>query len=95
MSFLPCQPLPLLLVLHAANGLQATELGAWGRGARSIWLLPPSGKHIRLAVAHYEKGGHAFEDALSKPGTPGGDLLLKHPTGLAAALRNKIQGHLH
>ena len=80
-------------MLHAANMLQATGVGVWGQDAPTIWWLPPGDERTRLTVAHYEKGGPVYDDALSKLGRLPGPLLLQLPAGRAAALRREMDGH--
>ena len=83
-------PLPPRIVLHTASMLRATEIHTLGRDAVTIRWLPPESGAARLTVGHFKNGGPVYNDALSWLGDILGPLLLRLPTGLAAALRQEL-----
>ena len=83
---------PPRIVLHAANVLRATEIRTWGPAAATVRWHPPEGGAAQLAVAHSKAGGPVYDDALSRLGDTQGPLLLMLPTGIAAALRQELDG---
>ena len=85
-------PVPPRIVLHAANILRATEMRTWAHAAATVWWHPPEDGAAQLAVAHFKAGGPVFDDALSRLGDTQGPLLLMLPTGIAAALRQELDG---
>ena len=66
------------------------------RYARGDTPRPPSGGTpqgaAQLAVAHFKAGGPVYDDALSRLGDTQGPLLLMLTTGIAAALRQELDG---
>ena len=85
-------PLPPRLRLQAANILQATEIPTWGCDAATVRWLPPEDGGSRLTVAHFKDQGATYDDTLSRLSNVPGPLLLMLPTGLAAALRQELEG---
>ena len=55
-------------------------------------VAPPRGRAAQLTVAHFKAGGPVYEDALSRLGDTQGPLLLMLFTGIAAALRQELDG---
>ena len=85
-------PVPPRIVLHAANVLRATEIRTWGHAAATVrWHTPEDGA-TELTVAHFKAGGPVYDDTLSRLGDTQGPLLLMLPTGIAAALRQELDG---
>ena len=58
-----------------------------------VWWLSPEGGDSRLIVAHFRKGGPAYDDALSCLGNLPGRLLILLPTDLAVKLRCQLDNH--
>ena len=85
-------PVPPRIVLHAANVLRATEIRTWGHAAATVRWHPPEDGATQLTVAHFKAGGPVYDDALSRLGDTQGPLLLMLPTGIAAALRQELDG---
>ena len=85
-------PVPPRIVLHAANVLRATEIRTWGHAAATVRWHPPEDGAAQLAVAHFKAGRPVYDDALSRLGDTQGPLLLMPPTGIAAALRQELDG---
>ena len=85
-------PVPPRIVLHAANVLRATEIRMWGHAAATVQWHPPEGGAAQLAVAHIKAGGPVYNNAPSRLGDTQGPLLLMLPTGIAAALRQELDG---
>ena len=85
-------PVPPRIVLHAANVLRATEIRTWGHAAATVRWHPPEDGDAQLAVAHFKAGGPVYDDALSQLGDTQRPLLLMLPTGIAAALRQELDG---
>ena len=85
-------PVPPRIVLHAANVLRATEIRTWGHAAATVRWHPPEDGATQLTVAHFKAGGPVYGDALSRLGDTQGPLLLMLPTGIAAALRQELDG---
>ena len=85
-------PVPPRIVLHTANVLRATEIRTWGHAAATVRWQPPEDGATQLTVAHFKAGGPVYDDALSRLGDTQGPLLLMFPTGIAAALRQELDG---
>ena len=85
-------PVPPRIVLHTANVLRATEIRTWGHAAATVRWQPPEDGATQLTVAHFKAGGPVYDDALSRLGDTQGPLLLMLPTGIAAALRQELDG---
>ena len=85
-------PVPPRVVLHAANVLRATEIRTWGHAAATVRWHPPEDGATQLTVAHFKARGPVYDDALSRLGDTQGPLLLMLPTGIAAALRQELDG---
>ena len=85
-------PVSPRIVLHAANVLRATEIRMWGHAAATVWWHPPEDGAAQLAVAHFKAGGPVYDDAVSRPGDTQEPLLLVLRTGIAAALRQELDG---
>ena len=85
-------PLPPRIVLHTANVLRATEIRTRGHAAATVRWHPPEDGATQLTVAHFKAGGPVYDDALSRLGDTQGPLLLMLPTGIAAALRQELDG---
>ena len=92
LSSLVRTPVPPRIVLHAANVLRATEIRTWGHAAATVWWHPPEDGATQLTVAHFKAGGPVYDDALSRLGDTQGPLLLMLPPGIAAALRQELDG---
>ena len=92
MSSLVRTPVPPRIVLHAANVLRATEIRTWGHAAATVRWHPPEDGAAQLAVAHFKAGGPVYDDVLSRLGDTQGPLLLMLPSGIAAALRQELDG---
>ena len=52
--------------------------------------MPPEGRGTRVTVAHFRKGGPAYDDPLSRLGDLQAPLLLVLPMDLAVALRREL-----
>ena len=85
-------PVPPRIVLHAANVLRATEIRTWGHAAATVRWHPPEDGAAQRAVAHFKAGEPVYDDTLSRLGDTQGPLLLMLPTGMAAALRQELDG---
>ena len=72
--------------------LRATGIGTWGHAAATVRWHPPEDGATQLTVAHFKAGGPVYDDALSRLGNTQGPLLLMLPTGIAAALRQELDG---
>ena len=79
-------------MLHAANALHATEVSVWKKDASGIWWPRPGDRCVPLAVAHYDKGGPDFDDAVSKLGSLPVCLMIRLSTDLTAQLRHEVEG---
>ena len=74
------------------NVLGATGIRTWGHAAATVWWHPPEDGATQLTVAHFKAWGPVYDDALSRLGDTQGPLLLMLPTGIAAALRQELDG---
>ena len=60
--------------------------------AATVRWHPPEDGATQLTVAHFKAGGPVYDDALSQLGDTQRPLLLMLPTGIAAALRQELDG---
>ena len=93
MSSLVTTPVPLRIILNAANVLRATEIRKWGHATATVRWHPPEDGAAKPAVAHFKAWGAGIRRRTVPAGRHPGPLLLMLPEDIAAALRQDLDGY--